>query len=162
MLNLIARGDVRVLRNPSTHHGLETLATEILPAGNGARYPFLDPRLRDLLARCLAVDHARRPDLPEILRVARAAVETDTPATYAPDEARETDDVVAGVLRLLLYDADADVEGVGVAAPEPAPVPAPAPPPVPPDVEDRPPESGPFCVGIYEIPPTMNHVWSFP
>ena len=165
MLNLIARGDVRVLPNPSSSHaGLATHATEILPApaagGHGERYPFLDPRLRDLLVRCLAVDRADRPGLPEMLRVARAAVENDN----RPDDDRETDEALAGVLRLFVYDADGEPAVTVDHAPAPLPPRAPTPVPAPrsPPWVRHSPDTGPFCVGTYEMPPIMNGVWSFP
>ncbi|KAI0175609.1 hypothetical protein GGR52DRAFT_570608 [Hypoxylon sp. FL1284] len=89
----------------TSYQGYETRATEILPDGNGARYPSLDPDLRDLLARCLARDSADWPDLAVLLRVAEDAVRVKTAAAY-PGRAEETDEGLRGFVRELVLDAD--------------------------------------------------------
>ncbi|CAJ2500052.1 Uu.00g029050.m01.CDS01 [Anthostomella pinea] len=91
----------------SIHKGVETTATLVLPQGNGAiPYPTLDDDLRDLLARCVAVDARLRPTLAEMLETAQNAVMNKTAATYAPNDGLETDAAVEAVLKTLVYDAD--------------------------------------------------------
>lgn len=106
MLVLIVRREVRIRRAKSQYQGFETLATEILPHGNGANYPTLDPDLRALLARCLRVNPADRPGLQEMLQTAERAVRDREAAHYEPNEALETDDAINRTLQEVLYDAD--------------------------------------------------------
>ncbi|CAJ2509301.1 Uu.00g143270.m01.CDS01 [Anthostomella pinea] len=111
MLNMIARKVVvvGVARAVSTYKGYQTMATEILPQGNGARYPTLDDDLRDFLARCLAERPADRPSLAEMLATAEAAVSNKDAAPFAPNEALETDEAIRALLKRLVYDADTGV-----------------------------------------------------
>ncbi|KAI1502180.1 hypothetical protein F5X99DRAFT_408360 [Biscogniauxia marginata] len=106
MLGLIARQEVRLHNAKSQYKGIETVATEILPHGQGARYPTLDPELRDFLARCLATDEANRPSLEEMLRVTENAVQTKNAQSFAPHEALESEVAIGDVLQRVLFDAD--------------------------------------------------------
>ncbi|RYP45664.1 hypothetical protein DL768_008008 [Monosporascus sp. mg162] len=105
MLNLIARGDVPVLRCKSTYKGIQTMATEILPTEDGHKYPMLDEELRDLLVRCLAIQPDNRPRLREMLQMVETAVKTKTAGEFAPYHTRETDEAIKNTLQLLVYDA---------------------------------------------------------
>ena len=82
-----------------------TMATEILPHGNGVRYPALDPDLRDLLAVCLACEPEARPELAYCLGSAEFGA-ARPPEEYAPYHHRESDANVSRILSLLIYDAD--------------------------------------------------------
>lgn len=73
------------------HNGIRTLATEIVPKGNGAKYPTLDPELRDFLARCLAWKAEDRPDLSTMLTTAEDALRART-AAASTDSTDETDE----------------------------------------------------------------------
>ncbi len=157
MLNLVARGDVRrMLHNPATWGGLETYATEILPApaGGGARYPHLDPALRDLLARCLARSPADRPDLSELLRAVEHHSAAPPPPPSRPEE-EDDDDAVRDVVRALVYDAPTpassftDDSGGGGGEDDD-------------DEDDDEDEArSPFCMGIFEIPQRLDRFWIF-
>ncbi|RYO88794.1 hypothetical protein DL766_002975 [Monosporascus sp. MC13-8B] len=105
ILNLIARGDVPVLRCNSTYEGIQTMATEILPTEHGHKYPTLDEELRHLLARCLAIQPDNRPRLQEMLQTIEIAVKTKTAGEFAPYHTRETDVAITNTLQLLVYDA---------------------------------------------------------
>lgn len=118
MLELIVQGDCSPMFNISRYNGIWTYATEILPTGRGAQYPMLCPRLRDFLARCMAADVARRPNLAEMVVV--ATEETNRgPLTYAPYDARETDEAIEGVSRLLVFDAHTAASGQEALRPGP-------------------------------------------
>ncbi|KAK9415686.1 putative Protein kinase domain-containing protein [Seiridium unicorne] len=103
---LIIRHEFKIRRARSMYRGFETLATEILPHGDGAKYPTLDPELREFLARCLATDEALRPGLQEMLQTTHDAFHNKTASDYAPNEALESDDAMKSVIKTLLYDAD--------------------------------------------------------
>ncbi|RYP62884.1 hypothetical protein DL771_009533 [Monosporascus sp. 5C6A] len=105
MLNLIARGDVPVLRCKSNYEGIQTMATEILPTEDGHKYPMLDEELRDLLARCLAIEPDNRPRLQEMLQTIETAVKTKTAGAFEPNHTRETDVAIRNTLQRLVYDA---------------------------------------------------------
>ncbi|KAK8131571.1 hypothetical protein PG984_008009 [Apiospora sp. TS-2023a] len=128
MINLIARKAVQVEKTVSDYNGYRTHATEILPPhpedpDNDYKYATLDPRLRDLIARCLAQDPGERPGLAEMLRVVQAAaagVDPDTEAaaaaatTITPGESenvRETDEAIRAFLKKALYGAAEDTVG---------------------------------------------------
>ncbi|KAI1073833.1 hypothetical protein F5B20DRAFT_574518 [Whalleya microplaca] len=106
MLGLIARGEIRLRRAESEYNGIRTLATEILPGGNGARYPRLDPDLRDLLARCVSTQRKHRPGLQEMLEITRNAVETKDASSFKPNQAYESDEAISIILRTLIFDGD--------------------------------------------------------
>ncbi|RYP76325.1 hypothetical protein DL769_003665 [Monosporascus sp. CRB-8-3] len=82
LLNLIARGDVPVLRCKSIYKGIQPMATEILPTENGDKYPMLDEELRDLLARSLAIQPDNRPGLQEMVQTTERADYGDTARYY--------------------------------------------------------------------------------
>ncbi|KAK6076690.1 hypothetical protein SCUP234_07085 [Seiridium cupressi] len=103
---LIIRHEFKIRRARSMYRGFETLATEILPHGDGAKYPTLDPELREFLARCLATDEALRPGLQEMLQTTHDAFHNKTASDYAPNETLESDDAMKTVMKTLLYDAD--------------------------------------------------------
>ncbi|KAH9907057.1 hypothetical protein F4778DRAFT_611877 [Xylariomycetidae sp. FL2044] len=90
----------------SQWNGYETFATDILPGTGGPTFPFLDEDLRDLLARSLAKEEGNRPNLQQTFQEVSDAVRTKTAASYAPDDARETDYHIRDVWRRLLHDAD--------------------------------------------------------
>lgn len=92
-------------RERSQYNGYETLATEILPHGNGAKYQSLDPVLRDLLARGVSTDNAKRPGLKELLDAAIAGAKKGADS-YAPNHARESDSAIRDLMQKLLYDAN--------------------------------------------------------
>ncbi|KAI4593896.1 hypothetical protein KJ359_008940 [Pestalotiopsis sp. 9143b] len=104
LLSLIARRQVG-RRERSQYNGYETLATEILPHGNGAKYQSLDPVLRDLLARGVSTDNAKRPGLKELLDAAIAGAKKGA-GSYAPNHARESDSAIRDLMQKLLYDAN--------------------------------------------------------
>ncbi|KAK8052899.1 hypothetical protein PG996_012200 [Apiospora saccharicola] len=128
MINLIARKVVQVDKTVFDYKGYRTYATEILPPhpedlDHDYKYASLDPRLRDLIARCLAQDPGERPGLAEMLRVVQAAaagVDPDTEVaaaaatTITPGESenvRETDEAIRAFLKKALYDATEDMAG---------------------------------------------------
>ncbi|RYP09316.1 hypothetical protein DL764_001363 [Monosporascus ibericus] len=104
-LFLCPRGDVRVLRRKSIYKAIQTMATEILPTGDGQKYPMLDEELRDLLARCLAIQPDHRPRLQEMLQTIETAVKTKTAGAFGSYHTRETDETIKNVLQILVYDA---------------------------------------------------------
>ncbi|XXG93903.1 hypothetical protein Hte_000153 [Hypoxylon texense] len=104
MLGLIATR--RVAMRHTTYQGYKTQATEILPHGNGDKYPTLDPDLRDFLARCLASNVKDRPDLADMLRTAEDAVRANKYADV------ETDEAIEAVIQELIYDADMETVDV--------------------------------------------------
>lgn len=95
--------------NVVLYNGIATYAGEILPTGNGFKYPMLCPALRDFLAYCLAIDVEFRPTLTDMFVVASGQVNS-SPATYAPYEARETDEAIEGVLQQLVYNGVSEPE----------------------------------------------------
>ncbi|KAH9904321.1 kinase-like domain-containing protein [Xylariomycetidae sp. FL2044] len=92
------------------YNGVQTALREILdvPRGRGAQYPRLDDDLRDLLARCFAVQEGDRPSMQELLQITSDAVRDKTAAFYEPGRPEETDDGIREVLQELVYDADVD------------------------------------------------------
>ncbi|KAI1344452.1 kinase-like domain-containing protein [Xylariaceae sp. FL0016] len=106
ILRLVTR-TANPVRRTAEYGGYRTMATEVLraPVGEGDRYPGLDDAFRDLMARCLAEDHARRPTLAEMLAAAREGAAKGAEA-YAPNDADETDEAVRGALQTFVYDAD--------------------------------------------------------
>ncbi|KAI1767527.1 hypothetical protein GGR53DRAFT_97566 [Hypoxylon sp. FL1150] len=105
MIEMATHSDVRISRNITQYNGYETRATEILPHGNGAKYPNLDPDLCDFLARCLADKPQDRPDLQVMLDTAETAVRIKTAAAY-PGNPSETDEAIAQFLQTFIYDAE--------------------------------------------------------
>ena len=91
--------------NESTYNDVKTLATEILPTGNGAKYPALCPDLRDLLALCLASEPEQQPSLEYLLNAAQYGC-SRTPKDYIPYDFRESDEHINRVLNFVIYDAD--------------------------------------------------------
>lgn len=87
--------------------GFSTKATEIMPEGNGAKYPTLDSDLRDFMARCMADEPGNRPSLAEMLEIAEAAVRNKTPETFEDSEL-ETDRAIRDIIQEYIYDADDD------------------------------------------------------
>lgn len=104
LLSLIARRQVG-RRERSQYNGYETLATEILPHGNGAKYQTLDPVLRDLLARGVSTDNTKRPGLKELLETTIAGAKKGA-GSYAPNHTRESDSAIKDLMQKLLYDAN--------------------------------------------------------
>lgn len=148
---MIVRDQPRyLLRKTVIYNGIETHAFPILPPSVGRRrhlpLPLLDPDLRDIVVRCMAKQAADRPTLPDVLRVADNAVRTKTAASYAPNDARETDDAVAEVVRRIIYDAPPPSSAL------PSP-PAPSGPEPVPDPEDPGP---PYCFGCFGLTWDVN------
>ncbi|KAI2601812.1 kinase-like domain-containing protein [Hypoxylon sp. NC1633] len=104
MINLIARQEVRISRWITTYQGIETRATEILPHGNGSKYPTLDNDLRDFLARCLADEKKDRPSLQTMLRTTENAVRNKTGDTF--NNGNETNEMVKNILQQYIYNAE--------------------------------------------------------
>ncbi|KAI0148643.1 kinase-like domain-containing protein [Xylariaceae sp. FL1272] len=92
----------------------DDFAIEIAPRTDGTPnpYPTLDPQLRRLLTRCLDPDHARRPTLAQLLGATLTAVQTKTPASFAPHAHLESDDAVRQVLQQFIYNADVQAPAV--------------------------------------------------
>ncbi|KAI1746968.1 kinase-like domain-containing protein [Xylaria castorea] len=88
------------------HNGVNTNATEILPRNGQEPYPMLDTDLRNLVARCLAMDPTDRPSLAEALGICKNALETRTPGFYGFHSARETDYLIRHLLQEIVYDAN--------------------------------------------------------
>ncbi|KAI0185246.1 kinase-like domain-containing protein [Xylaria flabelliformis] len=86
------------------HHGVSTMAWEILPHSGQDPYPMLDNDLRTLVARCLAKEPADRPRLAEALEICKTAVEVRTPGYYGFNLALETDSAIRQLLQETLYD----------------------------------------------------------
>ncbi|KAI1123218.1 kinase-like protein [Nemania abortiva] len=64
--------------------------------------PWLDPELRDILARCMYVHEQQRPTLQEALQVARDAVHSKTATSFqAPD--METDSAVNAFVQEFIF-----------------------------------------------------------
>ena len=103
MLEIIARTGIPVLHT-CMHDGMLTHAEMIVPEGNGDHFPMLCPVLRDVLALCLADNAEERPSLEVLLPIVERQAKRNA-ATYAPYEARETDEAIEGLVRLLLYNA---------------------------------------------------------
>ena len=97
----------------STYKGIATRATEILPDGNGHLYPALDPELRDFLALCLANDARYRPSLAVALQTAEAGT-AKVAESYGPYVRRETDEHIAMVLQILIYDSETEEPTVDI------------------------------------------------
>lgn len=97
----------------STYKGIATRATEILPDGNGHLYPALDPELRDFLALCLAEDARYRPSLAVALQTAEAGT-AKVAESYGPYVRRETDEHIAMVLQILIYDSETEEPTVDI------------------------------------------------
>ena len=97
----------------STYKGIATRATEILPDGNGHLYPALDPELRDFLALCLAADARYRPSLAVALQTAEAGT-AKVAESYGPYVRRETDEHIAMVLQILIYDSETEEPTVDI------------------------------------------------
>ncbi|ETS86340.1 hypothetical protein PFICI_00168 [Pestalotiopsis fici W106-1] len=104
ILSLIARRQIRP-REKSTYKDYETLATEILPHGNGKIYPNLDNELRDLVAQCVSTDSKKRPTLEELLTATQDGANKGTDA-YKPHDARESDSAIHELMKKILYDAN--------------------------------------------------------
>ncbi|KAK8069032.1 hypothetical protein PG994_005648 [Apiospora phragmitis] len=129
MINLITRRVIQVNdKTASDYKGYRAHATEILPPPpedpyREYKYTSLDPRLRDLIARCLAQEPGERPGLAEMLRVAQAAAAAaagETPAAAAAvsslpadrdGDVNETDDAIHAFLKKALYDAEDGAQG---------------------------------------------------
>lgn len=151
MLNIILRDHPRhLLRKTRTYKGIETHAFSILPPLGGQQHPLplLDPDLRDMIARCMAKQEGDRPTLPELLRVVENAVRTKRPATYAPNDARETDDAITEVVRKIIYDA-----------PPPSIAPPPPPPREPEPMPDPEDPGLPYCFGCWGMVWDINGYW---
>ncbi|KAI1323169.1 hypothetical protein F5Y16DRAFT_403671 [Xylariaceae sp. FL0255] len=86
------------------YRGWASNAERILSAET---YPWLDPDLRDLIARCLYVDEDERPTLQEASRIARKAVREKGPNDF-PDPAQETDDRVHDFVQTYFLDSPYD------------------------------------------------------
>ena len=97
----------------STYKGIATRATEILPDGNGHLSPALDPELRDFLALCLAADARYRPSLAVALQTAEAGT-AKVAESYGPYVRRETDEHIAMVLQILIYDSETEEPTVDI------------------------------------------------
>lgn len=105
MIWLISRKGSQALQyQHAVYKGIDTMAVEILP-GSGTDYPLLDPDLRDLVVRCLAVDPAIRPGLDVLFRTTRDAVMDKDPESFGHNELLETDEEIQRVLQGIMYNS---------------------------------------------------------
>lgn len=106
MLEMVAKEPIRISApaNIKEYKGIKTRATEILPVGNGWKYPRLDPDFADFMAGCLAHEEKDRLNLQTMLNTAEQAVRTKTAAAY-PNNPYETDTAIARFVQEHIYDA---------------------------------------------------------
>lgn len=106
MLRLITGRVVALGFTEGEYQGIITMGTVLLPDEDGDyEYPTLDPDLRDLLIRCLAVNEDNRPRLDELLDIAVTAVDSKDADTFGDNEEMETDEAIRDLLQEVLYDA---------------------------------------------------------
>ncbi|KAI1375820.1 hypothetical protein F4677DRAFT_420810 [Hypoxylon crocopeplum] len=111
MVALISKQLQAPVELPRNYGNYHTTAVEIIPSGNGAKYPLLDTDLRDLVARCLAENARNRPSLAELLIILERAVVEKTAASYQfPLSTYETDEVVEHFVQHLILDAPTEAD----------------------------------------------------
>ncbi|KAI1340192.1 hypothetical protein F5Y15DRAFT_423202 [Xylariaceae sp. FL0016] len=100
--------------SPSTADlGLETIAQgeiglETVKNFDGHIRRNLDPELRDIICRSMAVKSQDRPTLSQVLERAVNGVATKTAASYTLNEVSETDDDVRAFVQQMILDPDAN------------------------------------------------------
>ncbi|KAI0882080.1 uncharacterized protein GGS22DRAFT_196229 [Annulohypoxylon maeteangense] len=159
MMSIITKSETWSLSPTCVYRGIITNASPIL---NEKRemFPLLDDDLRDLLARCLAVNPDHRPNLRDMLAETEHAVRTKGADSF-PLQIRdhETDAALTRFLKYCVYDADVLPQRTlpdlasetlvrpkipqNTQAPAPAPFPTLGPPPFPGVHIPGPPPPGP-------------------
>ncbi|KAI0487239.1 kinase-like domain-containing protein [Xylaria cf. heliscus] len=87
------------------YEGFGTLGGQLLPQSWGLPYPWLDPDLGGLIAKCMYVDWEKRPTLQQALEIARNAVLNKTADSF-PEPAEETDGAISRFVQRYILDCD--------------------------------------------------------
>ncbi|KAJ8125778.1 hypothetical protein O1611_g7859 [Lasiodiplodia mahajangana] len=89
--------------NTCEYKGLPTKGVNLVGTGEAPfPLPWLDPELRDFLARCLYAEEAHRPGLQEALQVAENAVRSKTAMSF-PEPDLETESAVDAFIQEFVF-----------------------------------------------------------
>ncbi|KAI0520745.1 kinase-like protein [Xylaria bambusicola] len=99
----LATPNVGLSKSKCTYQGLPTKAVNLVGTGNPPfPLPWLDPELRDILARCMYEDPLQRPGLQEVLQVAQNAVHSKIAMSFPMPE-METESAVSVFVQGLIF-----------------------------------------------------------
>ncbi|KAI1319737.1 kinase-like protein [Xylariaceae sp. FL0255] len=103
IVTLIAPGSTMSRRSTAPYLGIETRALDLVGETGDQPFPlpWLDPDLRDLLARCMYENRKNRPTLQEALQIAEEAVRSKSATSY-PDPVMEATEAINDFIQELI------------------------------------------------------------